>query len=140
MKKIIIATSILLTLTACGSKTVYVTSTEVPNSPETTVKVVKTTDAPIATAAPEPVYTDEDEFIYDINTSYDNAIYLEDQDMIDAGYATCEALRSGSTAYDTLTAIVSSADGDPDIEDLLTSVVASAIINFCPEQQYKFDN
>lgn len=140
MKKIIIATSILLTLAACGSKTVYVTSTEVPNSPETTVKVVKTTDAPIATAAPEPVYTTEDEFIYDINTSYDNTIYLEDQDMIDAGYATCDALRSGSTAYDTLSAIVSSADGDPDIEQLLTSVVASAIINFCPEQQYKFDN
>ena len=140
MKKIIIATSILLTLTACGSKTVYVTDTEVPNSPEITTTVVKTTDAPIATPAPEPVYTDEDEFIYDINTSYDNTIYLEDQDMIDAGRATCDALRSGSTAYDTLSAIVSSADGDPDIEELLTSVVASAIINFCPEQQYKFDN
>jgi hypothetical protein len=112
----------------------------VPNSPETTVKVVKTTDAPIATAAPEPVYTTEDEFIYDINTSYDNTIYLEDQDMIDAGYATCDALRSGSSAYETISAIASSADGDPDIEQLLTSVVASAIINFCPEQQYKFDN
>jgi hypothetical protein len=140
MKKIIIATSILFTLTACGSKTIYVTNTEVPNSPETTVKVVKTTDAPIATAAPAPVYTTEDEFIYDINTSYDNVIYLEDQDMIDAGYATCDALRSGSSAYETLSAIASSADGDPDIEQLLTSVVASAIINFCPEQQYKFDN
>ena len=65
MKKIIIATSILLILTACGTKTVYVTSTE---APDTTVKVVKTTDAPIATSAPEHVYTDEDEFIYDIET------------------------------------------------------------------------
>jgi hypothetical protein len=137
MKKIIIATITALALTACGSKTIYVTNTE---APETTVKVVKTTDAPIATAAPAPVYTTEDEFIYDINTSYDNVIYLEDQDMIDAGYATCDALRSGSSAYETLSAIASSADGDPDIEQLLTSVVASAIINFCPEQQYKFDN
>jgi len=84
--------------------------------------------------------TDEDEFIYDINTSYDNAIYLEDQDMIDAGRATCDALRSGSSAYETISAIASSAGGDPDIEELLTSVVASAIINFCPDQQYKFDN
>ena len=140
MKRIIPIIIGTLALVGCGSKTVYVTSTEVPNSPETTEKVVKTTDAPIATPAPEPVYTDEDEFIYDINTSYDNAIYLEDQDMIDAGRATCDALRSGSSAYETISAIASSAGGDPDIEELLTSVVASAIINFCPDQQYKFDN
>ena len=137
MKRIIPIIIGTLALTACGSKTVYVTSTE---APDTTVKVVKTTDAPIATPAPEPVYTDEDEFIYDINTSYGNTIYLEDQDMIDAGRATCDALRSGSSAYETISAIASSADGDPDIEQLLTSVVASAIINFCPDQQYKFDN
>ena len=130
----------VLILAACGgTKTIYVTDTEVPNSPETTEKVAKTTDAPIATSGPEPVYTDEDEFIYDINTSYDNAIYLEDQDMIDAGRATCEALRNGGTAYETISAIASSAGGDPDIEELLTSVVASAILNFCPEQEYKFN-
>ena len=137
MKRIIPIIIGTLALVGCGSKTVYVTSTE---APDTTVKVVKTTDAPIATPAPEPVYTDEDEFIYDINTSYDNAIYLEDQDMIDAGRATCEALRNGGTAYETISAIASSAGGDPDIEELLTSVVASAILNFCPEQEYKFDN
>jgi hypothetical protein len=137
MKRLIPIIIGTLALVGCGSKTVYVTSTD---APDTTVKVTKTTDAPIATSAPEPVYTDEDEFIYDINTSYDNAIYLEDQDMIDAGRATCEALRSGATAYETISAIASSADGDPDIEELLTSVVASAIINFCPDQQYKFDN
>ena len=136
MKRIIPIIIGTLALVGCGSKTVYVTSTE---APDTTVKVVKTTDAPIATPAPEPVYTDEDEFIYDINTSYDNAIYLEDQDMIDAGRATCEALRNGGTAYETISAIASSAGGDPDIEELLTSVVASAILNFCPEQEYKFD-
>lgn len=137
MKRIIPIIIGTLALVGCGSKTVYVTSTE---APDTTVKVVKTTDAPIATSAPEPVYTDEDEFIYDINTSYDNTIYLEDQDMIDTGRAICEALRSGGTAYDTISAIASSAGGDPDIEQLLTSVVASAILNFCPEQEYKFNN
>ena len=137
MKRLIPIIIGTLALVGCGSKTVYVTSTE---APDTTVKVTKTTDAPIATPAPEPVYTDEDEFIYDINTSYGNTIYLEDQDMIDAGRATCDALRSGSSAYETISAIASSADGDPDIEELLTSVVASAIINFCPDQQYKFDN
>lgn len=139
MKKSIFVVA-LLALTACGSKTVYVTSTEVPNSPETTEKVVKTTDAPIATSAPEPVYTDEDEFIYDIETSYDKYISVSDEQMIETGYATCDALWSGSTGYDVLNSIISSANGDADIEDFLTSVVASAVINFCPDQQYKFDN
>ena len=137
MKKIIIATITALALTACGSKTIYVTNTE---APDTTVKVVKTTDAPIATAAPAPVYTNEDEFIFDVQTGYGRTIYLQDQDMIDTGNATCDALRSGSTADEVFTAIISSADGDSNIEDLLVNVVAAAVVNFCPEQQYKFNN
>ena len=143
MKKIIIATSILLTLTACGSKTVYVTSTEVPNSPETTVNVVKTTDAPIATPAPTQapaVWSDEEEFIADINNGYDQTIYLEDQDMIEAGYTTCDALRNGMSGYEVLEVIISSGGGVSSIEELLTTVVASAVINFCPEQEYKFND
>jgi hypothetical protein len=143
MKKIIIATSILLTLTACGSKTVYVTSTEVPNSPETTVKVVKTTDAPIATPAPTQapaVWSDEDEFIADIYNENTGPIYLEDQDLIDTGYAVCEGLRSGMTGYDALDAIASSSEGDAAVEELLINVTASAVINFCPEQEYKFND
>lgn len=139
MKRLVILG--VLILAACGgTKTIYVTDTAVPNSPETTEKVVKTTDAPIATSAPEPVYTDEDEFIYDIETSYDKYISVSDEQMIDTGYATCDALWSGSTGYDVLNSIISSANGDADIEDFLTSVVASAVINFCPDQQYKFDN
>ena len=137
MKRIIPIIISTLALVGCGTKTVYVTSTE---APDTTVKVVKTTDAPIATSAPEPVYTDEDEFIYDIETSYDKYIYVSDEQMIDTGYATCAALRSGSSGYDVLNSIINSADGDADSEDFLTSVVASAVINFCPEQEYKFNS
>ena len=142
MKKIIIATSILLTLTACGSKTVYVTDTEVPNSPETTEKVVKTTDAPIATPAPTQapaVWTDEDEFIADIYNENSGPIYLEDYDLIETGYAVCEGLRSGMSGYDALNAIVSSSEGNAGVEELLTNVTASAVVNFCPEQAYKFN-
>ena len=143
MKKIIIATSILLTLTACGSKTVYVTDTEVPNSPETTVKVVKTTDAPIATPAPTQapaVWTDEDEFIADIYNENSGPIYLEDYDLIETGYAVCEGLRSGMSGYDAIDAIASSAEGNAAVEELLINVTASAVVNFCPEQAYKFND
>ena len=140
MKKIIIATSILLTLTACGSKTVYVTSTE---APDTTVKVVKTTDAPIATPAPTQApaaWNDEDEFIADIYNANSGPIYLEDYNMIETGYVVCEGLRSGISGYDALDAIVSSSEGNAGVEELLTNIVASAVVNFCPEQAYKFDN
>lgn len=134
MKRILPIAIATLALVACGSKTVYVTQ----EAPTTTVKVVKTTDAPIATSAPTPVYSDEEEFIYDVETGYGRTIYLEDQDMIDAGNATCDALRSGSPASEVLSAITSSADGDSDIEYLLVNVVAAAVVNFCPEQNYKF--
>ena len=138
MKRLIPIIIGTLALAGCGSKTIYVTDTAVPNSPETTEKVVKTTDAPIATQAPV-MWSDEDEFIADIEASYRKYISVSDEQMMDTGYATCGALRSGSSGYDVLNSIISSADGDADIEDFLTSVVASAIINFCPEQQYKFN-
>ena len=144
MKKIIIATSMIVALVACGGKTtervVYMPATDAPN---TTVKVVKTTDAPIATPAPTQapaVWSDEDEFIADINNGYDQTIYLEDQDMIEAGYTTCDALRNGMSGYEVLEVIISSGGGVSSIEELLTTVVASAVINFCPEQEYKFNN
>jgi hypothetical protein len=137
MKRLIPIIVGTLVLVGCGTKTVYVTSTE---APDTTVKVTKTTDAPIATPAPQPAYTTEDEFIYDIYNGYDETIYLEDQDMIDAGYATCDALRNGMSGYEVLEVIISSGGGIPSIQELLGTVVASAVVNFCPEQAYKFDN
>jgi hypothetical protein len=140
MKRLIPIIIATLALTACGSKTYYVTSTEVPNSPETTEKVTKTTDAPIATPAPTvPSYTSEDEFIADIYNENSGPIYLEDYDLIETGYAVCEGLRSGMSGNDTLSAIVSSAEGNADVEELLINVTASAVVNFCPEQAYKFD-
>jgi len=72
MKRIIPIIIGTLALVGCGTKTVYVTSTD---APDTTVKVVKTTDAPIATSAPEPAYTTEDEFIYENNNGYDETFY-----------------------------------------------------------------
>jgi len=137
MKRLIPIIIGVLALTACGSKTYYVTSTEAP---------VKTTDAPIATPAPSDTYappvtwTEEDEFIYDIESSYDRPIFLDDDDMIETGHVTCTSLQSGMSGYDVIDAITSSAQGDSDIEELFGTIVASAVVNFCPEQSYKFDN
>ena len=137
MKRLIPIIIGVLALTACGSKTIYVTSTD---APATTVKVAKTTDAPIATPAPEPVYTDEDEFIYDIENNYSLPIYLDEQDMIETGYTTCDGLQAGLSGMEVIEVVISSAEGDSRIEDLLLTIVSAAGVNFCPEQQYKFDN
>jgi len=127
----------LLGLSACGgTRTVYVNTTE---APDTTVKVVKTTDAPIATPAPTspPItWTEEDEFLYDIETSYYGTIYVSDYEMIETGRLVCDALLSGSSGEDVAWAIVG-AGGDT---EFITAVVSSAVANFCPSQIYKFES
>jgi hypothetical protein len=114
---------------------VYVTDTEVPNSPETTVKVVKTTDAPIATPAPEPVYTEEDEFIYDIESNYSGTIYVGRDQMIETGRVVCQSLLDGMSGQEVVWAI-ENAGGDLEFVQL---VALSAVANFCPSQAYKFN-
>lgn len=132
MKKRIIMLGALFTLASCGgTKTVYVVNTD---APDTTVKISTTTDAPIAIApAPAPVYTVEDEFIFDIENSY-GQIYMDEQELITVGRTTCSTLRGGATADDIYMAI-NSVTGD---QEFVIVVVASAITNFCPEQSYKF--
>jgi hypothetical protein len=136
MKKIIIGACALIALTACGgTKTVYVTDTEVPNSPEKTV--VKTTDAPVATPAPttQAPWTEEDEFIYDIESNYPRTIYVTRSQMIETGRIVCDYLLDGMTGQEVVWAI-ENAGGDLEFVQL---VALSAVANFCPSQIYKFD-
>ena len=138
-RKLLLVLGLPLALVACGSKTYYVTSTEVPNSPETGYDTTDTTDAPIATAAPS-TWSEEDEFIFDINESYGNNTGVSDDEMIESGYLVCTTLRGGASGYEIVEALSSSTNGDRDVEEFLSAVIASAVINFCPEQQYKFDS
>jgi hypothetical protein len=135
MKKIIISACALIALTACGSKTVYVTDTEVPNSPEKTI--VKTTDAPVVTPAPttQAPWTEEDEFIYDIESNYSGTIYVSSSQMIETGRIVCESLLDGMTGQEVVWAI-ENAGGELEFVQL---VALSAVANFCPSQAYKFN-
>lgn len=136
MKRIIPIIIGTLAITACGgTRTVYVDTTE---APETTVKVVKTTDAPIATPAPttQAPWTEEDEFLYDIETSYYGTIYVSDYEMISTGRLVCDSLLGGMSGQEVIWAVVQ-AGGDT---EFVTTVVSSAVVNFCPSQIYKFEN
>lgn len=132
MKKALLVGALFLT--ACGgTKTVYVINTD---APDTTVKQTTTTDAPIAIApAPAPVYTTEDEFIFDIETSY-GPILIDDATVIEVGYATCTFLRGGGTSAGLLMAM-NGAIGNGVEQEFVVAVVASAVVNFCPDQAWK---
>ena len=137
MKKIITLTAFAaLPLTACGgTRTVYVNTTD---APDTTVKVVKTTKAPVATPAPttQAPWTEEDEFLYDIESQYYGTIYVSDYEMISTGRLVCDSLLGGMSGQEVIWAVVQ-AGGDT---EFVTTVVSSAVVNFCPSQIYKFEN
>ena len=136
MKRIIPIIIGTLAITACGgTRTVYVNTTE---APDTTVKVVKTTDAPIATPAPttQAPWTEEDEFLYDIESQYYGTIYVSDYEMISTGRLVCDSLLGGMSGQEVIWAVVQ-AGGDT---EFVTTVVSSADVNFCPSQMYKFEN
>lgn len=128
MKRLLILGTLFLA--ACGgTRTVYVESTD---APETTVKVIKTTDAPPVVTSPP--WSAEDEFILDIELNYPGIIYVSEYEMIDTGYTVCESLRLGVSGEEVIWAILG-AGGDT---EFITTVVASAVANFCPEQSWKF--
>lgn len=130
MKKVIALAA--LTLTSCGGHTtekiVYMPATDAP------VKSSTTTDAPVT--VPVPVYTAEDEFIFDIETSY-GPILMDKDEVIGVGYSTCAFLRQGGTSDDLMWAMQSASAGGG--EDFIIAVVASAITNFCPDQAWKIN-
>lgn len=127
----------LLALAGCGgTKTVYITSTEPPQTaPETTERVVTTTKAPVVTQ-PVASWSEEDEFLFDVEANYYGTIYVSDYEMIDAGRAACTALLAGASGEEVALAIVG-AGGDT---AFIATVVASAVANFCPSQAWKFQN
>lgn len=136
MKRTVAVMGALLAFSACGgTKTVYVTNTE---APDTTTKSIATTDAPRQTvpmtmAPPVSRWTyAEEEFFFDIENNY-GPIYMDKQELVDTGQMTCTALRAGATGDDIITAIMSSGG-----YEFVVTVVASAVANFCPDQAWKF--
>jgi len=135
MKKIIIGATALIALTACGTtRTVYVDNTDAIDEG---YEVPTTTNAPATTPAPTlpPVtWTAEDEFLFDIKNSI-GYVAVSDYDLLDTGYMVCTTLRGGATAMDVVLAIT----GVGYEQEFLAALTASAVLNLCPDQQWKFD-
>lgn len=121
--------AIALTVSACGSteKIVYMPTPEAQYA----------STQPPQTYAPS-LSSSEKNFLSDVDDLYEGVIYVEDQLMIDAAYETCRLFRDGMTLQDVIDVLNESAQGDPDVYELLSSVVVAAVFNFCPEQEYRF--
>jgi type IV pilus biogenesis protein CpaD/CtpE len=91
------------------------------NDPSPTPTVTVTAEAPA------PVVSVEDEYVYDVEMYSPNwSQYGTREDLVALGYLTCQAFRDGMTLEQYLTV------GELPY-DLLTTVAAASVVNFCPE-------
>lgn len=143
MKKIVVISAICLTgigITACGkTETVYIEkSTTTPATTDTPTSTPETTyqTLPAEPAPAEPAWTVEDEYLWDIKSQHGTAL-VDDTTLIETGYIVCDTLRAGVPIEQVALTLIQSSQGNYQIQQYLTTVVASAIVNLCPEQQYQ---
>ena len=93
---------------------------------------------PYADVDPAEGSSVDDQFIDDLDSLYDKFISAPDEQLIESGVAVCLALRNGASGEQVVYELLSVTEGDAEMEDFLKKLVASAVKNFCPDQQYKF--
>lgn len=126
MKKLLLASLVILPLSACTSKTVYVTATTEKQ------KETITTDAPHQEELSQSDINDV--YIATIDSEYP---WVKDalggrSELIQFGKLVCQAIDEGSTLADfALMAI----DNDIDPE-MLGFMMGAAVIAYCPENEW----
>lgn len=116
-----------LTLAGCTTKNYYV---EEPSA----------TTRPPATTKPKPTTTSvsfgqvsEAEFLEAVRRESEAAEIMFDDDLLDAGWATCEAFDKGLTALDVVGAMSRSMGDDPQFDAMLIATASLATVWLCPE-------
>lgn len=134
MKKYISIVAALFALTfvlgACSTNS---------GTPQPTVTV---TQEPTDTYEPPTVYSDEEEFIYDMR-SVDNWIINENTDaaLIELGWGVCDVLDTGYTVEDIVYELVGSGTVATDAEiEFAGTLIAAAILDLCPEYSWQVDS
>jgi hypothetical protein len=81
-----------------------------------------------------------DKFLSGIYNVYDGDIYVSDDVLITIGYAMCDHFRSGGNTWTATELITSALPYDAQAQELATVITAAAVLYFCPDQSYKFNN
>lgn len=149
MKKFFVATSLFLVLTACGeTKTVYVVDT-LPDEVTTTTELAPTTTKPrptttVSTYTPSSgIYSYREELFLDgVQAAYGSTIYVSDSDLVDMAYVICDTLDTGVSLETLITVVAAemSSYATADTYQFVTAIMASAIVNICPQHQWQIPN
>ena len=93
---------------------------------------------PYADVDPAEGSSVDDQFIDDLDSLYDKFISAPDEQLIETGVTVCLGLINGASGEQIVYQLLAATEGDAEMEDFLKKLVASAVKNFCPDQQYKF--
>jgi hypothetical protein len=120
----------LTTLTLVGAIALASCTTEVVREVPATDGPPATQNRPPATPAPNPT----EDFLAYVNGVAGSAIYWADEDLLEIGLLTCEALDSGASIREVVDTMEDSASTDGDIE-VFATVLFAAVTFFCPEYE-----
>lgn len=126
MKKIILGTLAVLSLSACGKETIIkevLVTTPVTEAP-----------APDTTSYVAPSTNKFDEYLYDLRDFSGKANTMDDAFLIEFGSLVCDAFDTGSSLEDVIKVLSNYSDGNSD-DELYAGVIMSAVVNICPEHR-----
>lgn len=138
----------LVVLTACGSKTVYITdttpATEAPVETTTTVAPAPAPTRPQASYNPEPSSGGYDEagffgaVIVNAPTVYS---ILPDSDILNIGLIICEQFDAGMTLTQVTDLVLNAMAGSGTLGymDEIAAIEGAAIVFLCPEYAFWLD-
>ena len=115
-----------LVLAGC-TKNYYVEEPSPTTRPPVTTKPRPTTTVPIFGDV------SESEFLTAVRRESRAARLMFDEDLLRAGWATCEAFDNGLTAMNVVQAMSSSMGEDPDFDAMLIATASLSTVWLCPE-------
>ena len=117
-----------LVLAGCTTKNYYGEDLKpLPTTgPTSTVKRTTTTVASFG-------YVSEDEYLDAVRRESRSARIMFDEDLLRAGWATCEAFDKGLTALEVVTVMSENMGSDPQFDEMLIATASLATVWLCPE-------
>ena len=117
-----------LALAGCTTKNYYGEELEpLPTTgPTSTIKRTTTTIASFG-------YVSEDEYLDAVRRESRSARIMFDEDLLRAGWATCEAFDNGLTALEVVTVMSNTMGEDPSFDEMLIATASLATVWLCPE-------
>lgn len=101
--------------------------------------IVTETTPPTTTEKSQPPTASSDDnetvFLQGVRTVHEGPVYVTDAELLNAGWAVCEAANNGSTIWEIADAVTQAAS-DQDTYNLLMEVTIGALMFLCPQYEH----